>query len=163
MSSKGTLAVEAANAAGVSFRLHEYRHDPDAESYALEASDALGIDPAQVHKTLILMLERVPRPELVVAVVPADSSCDLKAAATALGFKRADMADPKEAQRSSGYVLGGISPLGQRQALRTVIDEDAQLWDTIFVSAGRRGLEIELSPTDLSSLTNAVFASIAKR
>ncbi len=163
MSGKGSPAVEAATAAGIAFRLHEYRHDPNAESYAMEASDALGIDPAQVHKTLILSVHCLPRPELVVAVVPADALCDLKAAAISLGAKHADLAETKDAQRSTGYVVGGISPLGQRQQLRTVIDEDAQLWDTVFVSAGRRGLEIELSPHDLASLTKAMFASITKR
>ncbi len=160
MGAKATPATVAAIAAGISFRMHEYEHQPGADSYALEASDALGIEPARIHKTLVL---KADSGRLVVAVVPADASCDLKAVAGAVGAKRMDMADPKEAQRSTGYVLGGISPLGQRQRLVTVIDEDAQLWETIFVSAGRRGLEIELTAADLAELTGAVFASIAKR
>jgi Cys-tRNA(Pro)/Cys-tRNA(Cys) deacylase len=162
--SASTRAIEAVMAAGLTFRLHEYRHDPDAQSYALEAADALGVDPDQVHKTLILQVDSIkPRPELVVTIVPASATCDLKATARALGEKRVNMADKLDAQRSTGYVVGGISPLGQRQALRTVIDEDAQLWGTIFISAGRRGMEIELAPTDLASLLGATFAPVAKR
>jgi Cys-tRNA(Pro)/Cys-tRNA(Cys) deacylase len=165
MNGKATRAIEAVMAAGLAFRVHEYRHDPGAQSYALEAADALGVDPDQVHKTLILQVDRLPqqRPDLVVALVPASTSCDLKAMARALGEKRVDLASPLDAQRSTGYVLGGISPLGQRQSLRTVIDEEAQLWDTIFVSAGRRGLEIELVPTELAVLLGATFAPIANR
>jgi Cys-tRNA(Pro)/Cys-tRNA(Cys) deacylase len=160
MGAKATPATDAATVAGISFRMHEYDHKPGAVSYALEASDALEIEPARIHKTLVLQTDAGM---LVVAVVPADASCDVKAVAMAAGAKRAEMADPKAAQRSTGYVLGGISPLGQRQRLATVIDEDAQLWETIFVSAGRRGLEIELAAADLATLVSGTFAPIAKR
>ncbi len=163
MSGKGTPATLAATSAGIAHRLHEYLHDPTAVSYAHEASAALKVEPARVHKTLVLAVKGDPRDELIVAVVPSDASCDLKLVASALGARRAEMADQKDAQRSTGYVLGGISPLGQRQSLRTLIDEDAQLWDTVFVSGGRRGLEIELSPTDLAALTGGVFVPLGKR
>ncbi len=149
--------------AGVTHRVHEYAHDPSAESYGSEAAQALGVEPARVHKTLVVTVERNGRWELAVGVVPVDAQLDLKALATALGAKRADMAKATDVERSTGYVLGGISPLGQRKALATVIDEDAILHDTIFVSAGRRGLEIELAADVLRALTNALYAPIAKR
>jgi Cys-tRNA(Pro)/Cys-tRNA(Cys) deacylase len=149
--------------AGVAHHLHGYAHDPSAESYGSEAAQALGVEPARVHKTLVLTVERNGRWELAVGVVPVDAQLDLKAVATALGAKRADMAKVADVERSTGYVLGGISPLGQRKALPTVIDEDAMLHDTIFVSGGRRGLEIELVADALCALTNAIYAPIAKR
>ena len=149
--------------AGVTHQLHEYAHDPSAESYGSEAAQALGVEPARVHKTLVVTVERNGRWELAVGVVPVDAQLDLKAVATALGAKRADMAKVADVERSTGYVLGGISPLGQRKALPTVIDEDAMLHDTIFVSGGRRGLEIELVADALCALTKAVYAPIAKR
>jgi Cys-tRNA(Pro)/Cys-tRNA(Cys) deacylase len=162
---RSTPATQAAKAAGIAFSLHEYAHDPAAASYATEAAEVLGVDPARVHKTLILQAEgnRHLRPELIVAVVPADASCDLKAISAAVGARKVDLADPTVAQRTTGYVLGGISPLGQRKLLTTVIDEDAQLWDTILVSAGRRGLEIELNPLDLAAALGATFTPVAKR
>lgn len=163
MSGNGTPATLVVAEAGVAHQLHEYSHDPAAASYGLEAAEVLGIEAARVHKTLVLTVERNGRWELAVGVVPVDAQLDLKALATALGAKRADMAKATDAERSTGYVLGGISPLGQRKALATVIDEDAILHDTIFVSAGRRGLEIELTADVLCTLTNAVFAPIAKR
>ncbi len=163
MSGKGTPATLVVADAEVVHRLHEYAHDPGAASYGLEASEALGIEAARVHKTLVVTVERNGRWELAVGVVPVDTQLDLKAVATALGAKRADMAKALDAERTTGYVLGGISPLGQRRALPTVIDEDAMLHETIFVSAGRRGLEIELAADALCSLTNAVYAPIAKR
>jgi Cys-tRNA(Pro)/Cys-tRNA(Cys) deacylase len=163
MSGKGTPATHVVSSAGIVYRIHEYAHDPSAESYAHEASQALDIEPARVHKTLVIAVKRDPRDELVVAVVPADATCDLKAVAVAAGARKADLADPRDAQRSTGYVLGGISPLGQRQPLTTLIDEEAQLWDTIYVSGGRRGLEIELSAQDLATLTRGTFAPLAKR
>jgi Cys-tRNA(Pro)/Cys-tRNA(Cys) deacylase len=118
-----------------------------------------GVDPAQVHKTLIA----VAAGQLVVAIVPSDALVDLKQLAIALGVKRAEMADPADAQRTTGYVLGGISPLGQRKRLPTVLDADALTHPTVLVSAGRRGLEIELAPTDLLRLTAGVVAPIARR
>lgn len=163
MSGKGTPATLVVATGGVEHRLHEYSHDPASASYGLEAAEALGIDPARVHKTLVVKVERNGRAELAVGVVPVAAQLDLKAVATALGVKRADMAKAADAERTTGYVLGGISPLGQRKALQTVIDEDAMLFDTIFVSAGRRGLEIELAVEALRVLTNAVYAPIAKR
>jgi Cys-tRNA(Pro)/Cys-tRNA(Cys) deacylase len=163
VSGKGTPATLAVAQAGVAHQLHEYAHDPGAASYGSEAAEALGIEPARVHKTLVVTVERNGRWELAIGVVPVDAQLDLKSIATALGVKRADMAKAADVERSTGYVLGGISPLGQRKALTTVIDEDAMLHDTIFVSAGRRGLEIELTADSLCTLTRAVYASIAKR
>jgi Cys-tRNA(Pro)/Cys-tRNA(Cys) deacylase len=163
MSGKGTPATLAVAEAGVAHQLHEYSHDPSLASYGLEAAEALGIDPGRVHKTLVVTVERNGRWELAVGVVPVDAQLDLKAIAMALGAKRADMAKAADVERSTGYVLGGISPLGQRKPLPTVIDEDAMLHDTIFVSAGRRGLEIELTADSLCALTNALYAPIAKR
>jgi Cys-tRNA(Pro)/Cys-tRNA(Cys) deacylase len=163
MSGKGTPATLAVVAAGVPHQLHEYSHDPSVASYGLEAADSLGIEAGRVHKTLVVTVEHHGRWELAVGVVPVDAQLDLKALAVALGAKRADMAKAVDVERSTGYVLGGISPLGQRKALPTVLDEDAMLHGTIFVSAGRRGLEIELTADDLCVLTNAVYASIAKR
>ncbi len=163
MSGKGTPATAAVTKAAVPHQFHEYTHDPASTSYAHEASLALNIEPGRVHKTLVVSIKGEQRDELVVAVVPSNASCDMKLVASAVGARRAEMADHKDAQRSTGYVLGGISPLGQRQRLRTLIDEDAQLWETVFVSGGRRGLEIELSPADLATLTGATFVAIAKR
>ena len=162
-STAGTPAILAAVRAGVAHRVHEYHHDPSVTSYGEEAAAALGFDPALIHKTLVADVERNGKRELVVAVVPVDAQLDLKALATAVNGKRAEMAKAAVAERSTGYVVGGISPLGQRKPLLTVIDEDAVLYDTIHVSAGRRGLEIELSAEDLRALTNGMFAAIAKR
>lgn len=158
MSGRETPATKAATKAGIGFIVHEYRHDPKAESYGSEAADRLGLDPAQVFKTLIADVDS----RLVVAVVPVNCQLDLKALAAAAGAKKAALADEKSAERSTGYVLGGISPLGQRKDLPTYIDESARTLDTLFVSAGRRGLEIELSPDDLARLTNAAMAAIAR-
>ncbi|MFE0460571.1 Cys-tRNA(Pro) deacylase [Kitasatospora sp. NPDC058965] len=154
----GTPATAALTAAGVPFTLHEYRHDPGAASYGGEAAEALGVDPRRVFKTLVAELDGA----LVVGVVPVAGQLDLKALAAALGGKRAAMADPARAERSSGYVLGGISPLGQRKALRTAVDAGALAHPTVYVSAGRRGLEVELAPADLVRLTGAVTAGIAR-
>ena len=153
MAGKATPAIAVAERAGVSFRVHEYSHDPRAASYGEEAAVALGLEPDRVFKTLVVDVDG----ELTVALVPVTTQLDLRA----LG-KRVAMADMKLAERTTGYVAGGISPLGQRKALPTVIDETAELWETIYVSAGRRGLEIELSPGDLATLTGARFAAIAR-
>ena len=139
-----TPAIGAAERAGVAFRVVEYEHDPDAGSYGLEAAEKLGVDPARVLKTLVVEIDGVP----VIAVVPVERELDLRS----LG-KRAAMAKPVVAERITGYVTGGISPLGQRRRLRTLIDESALGFDTVFVSAGRRGLELELAPGDLVMLT----------
>lgn len=146
VAARETPATRAARAAGVAFELHEYEHDPRAESFALEAAETLGIDPDRVFKTLVVSRDD----EFVVCIVPAGEKLHLQA----LG-KRAAMAPMDRAEKVTGYVAGGISPLGQRRALPTFVDEWAMVHDTVFVSAGRRGLEIELSPGDLVELTSA--------
>ncbi|WP_330329940.1 Cys-tRNA(Pro) deacylase [Streptomyces sp. NBC_00536] len=156
--SSGTPAVVALTAAGVEFRTHAYEHDPAHPSYGEEAAQALGVSPDRVFKTLVAEVDG----QLTVAVVPVAGSLDLKALATAVGGKRAAMADPALAERTTGYVLGGISPLGQRKRLRTVLDASASAHATICVSAGRRGLEVELPPTALATLTAATLAPIAR-
>ncbi|UXM93439.1 Cys-tRNA(Pro) deacylase [Paenarthrobacter sp. JL.01a] len=156
MASQGTPATAALAAAGVPFTLHPYAHDPAASSYGLEAAEVLGIAPDRVFKTLMVEVEG----KLAVAVVPVSGNLDLKAAAAALGSKKAVMADPKAAERRTGYVLGGISPLGQRQPSPTVLDESALGFETILVSGGRRGLDIELAPADLLRLTNGTTGPI---
>ena len=154
-----TPAVRAAERAQVPFRLLEYAHDPAAESYGLEAARALGLDPASVFKTLVV---RTDAARLAVALVPVSATLDLKAAAHALDAKRVELADAKEAERATGYVVGGISPLGQRKALPTVIDASAAALPTIHVSAGRRGLELALAPADLVRLCRATLAPVAR-
>lgn len=157
-SSGGTPATVALTASGTEFTLHSYDHDPASPSYGEEAAQALGVCPDRVFKTLVADVDG----ELTVAVVPVAGQLDLKALAAAVGGKRATMADPAAAERTTGYVRGGISPLGQRKRLRTVLDESAGSHDTICVSAGRRGLEVELSPKDLATLTSAVLAPIGR-
>ena len=153
MSTARTPAIVAAERAGIPFEVHEYEHDPRATSYGLEAVEKLGVDPNRVFKTLLADAEGT----LTVAIVPVEAQLDLRA----LG-KRTRMADVKAAERATGYVAGGISPLGQRRAVPTVVDESALAFDTILVSAGRRGLEIELSPADLVRLTGARVQRIAR-
>ncbi|RLV55901.1 Cys-tRNA(Pro) deacylase [Aeromicrobium phragmitis] len=153
-----TPAFAALRRAGVTAAAHVYEHDPGAASYGREAAEALGVDAGRVFKTLVIDLDG----ELCVAIVPVERSLDLKAAAAALGAKKSQLADPAAAQRATGYVLGGISPFGQRKTLRTVVDVSAEEWPTVFVSGGRRGLEVEVSPGDLRRVTNAVTASIAR-
>ena len=154
-----TPGVDAAKAAGIAFEIASYEQDPRAEGYGLEAADALGIEPARVFKTLVAKLDGE---RLATAIVPVTGQLDLKALARALGARKAAMAPPEEAERATGYVLGGISPLGQKRRLATALDESANEHDTIYVSAGRRGLEIVLAPTDLATLTGAVVAPIAR-
>lgn len=156
--SGGTPATVALTAAGTSFTVHAYEHDPAHPSYGEEAAEAMGVSPERVFKTLVAEVDG----ELTVAVVPVSGSLDLKALASAVSGKRAAMADPAAAERTTGYVRGGISPLGQRRKLRTVLDASAEKHETICVSAGRRGLEIELAPSDLANLTNAVVAPIGR-
>ncbi|MEU2209849.1 Cys-tRNA(Pro) deacylase [Streptomyces hygroscopicus] len=156
--SAGTPATTALTAAGTDFTLHSYEHDPAAPSYGEEAAQALGVEPGRVFKTLVASVDD----RLTVAIVPVSATLDLKALASAVGGKRATMADPTVAERTTGYVRGGISPLGQRKRLPTALDESATGYGTICVSAGRRGLEVELSPKDLASLTDAVVAPIAR-
>ncbi len=154
----GTPATVALTAAGVSFTVHSYEHDPDAQSFGMEAAEVLGLPPEQVFKTLVVDTGA----GLAVAVVPVSGSLDLKATARALGVKRVKMADPVAAQRSSGYVLGGISPIGQKRLLPTVVDESATMFDTVFVSGGRRGLDLGISPDDLVVAVQAVLAEVSR-
>lgn len=156
--SAGTPATTALTAAGTEFTVHSYEHDPAAPSYGEEAAQALGVAPERVFKTLVASVDD----RLTVAIVPVSATLDLKALASAVGGKRATMADPALAERTTGYVRGGISPLGQRKRLPTALDASASDYETICVSAGRRGLEVELSPKDLASLTDAVVAPIAR-
>lgn len=156
--SGGTPATVALTAAGTAFTVHAYAHDPASPSYGEEAAEALGVSPDRVFKTLVADVDG----HLTVAVVPVAGSLDLKALASAVGGKRATMADPAAAERTTGYVRGGISPLGQRKRLPTVLDASARSHETICVSAGRRGLEVELSPKDLAALTDAVVAPIGR-
>ena len=144
--------------AGVEFQVHRYDHDPDAPSYGEEAAEALDVDPDRVYKTLVALVDGRP----VVAVVPVSGELDLKALAAALGGHRAVMAHPAEAERLTGYVVGGISPLGQKRRITTVVDSGAGRWPTVFVSAGRRGLELELPPADLIRLSGARSAPIGR-
>ncbi len=154
----GTPATVALTAAGVAFALHPYDHDPAAPSYGAEAAAALGVPQEQVLKTLLAEVDGA----LVVGVVPVSGQLDLKALAAAVGGKRAVMADPAVAERTTGYVVGGISPLGQRRRLTTVVDASALEWGTVFVSAGRRGLDVEVAPGDLVALLDAVTAPIGR-
>ncbi|MFD7612491.1 Cys-tRNA(Pro) deacylase [Streptomyces sp. NPDC059828] len=154
----GTPATVALTAAGTAFTVHAYEHDPASPSYGDEAAQALGVSPERVFKTLVADVDG----ELTIAVVPVAGQLDLKALATAVGGKRATMADPAAAERTTGYVRGGISPLGQRKRLRTVLDASASGHPTICISAGRRGLEVELDPSDLATLTDAVLAPIGR-
>lgn len=156
----GTPAAVALATAGVPFTLHPYAHADGERHFGDEATAALGLDPARVFKTLVAELAGQSG-SLAVAVVPVAQQLDLKAFATALGVKKAAMADPAAAQRSSGYVVGGISPLGQRTPLPTVVDVSALGFATVFVSAGRRGLQVELAPQDLVRVTGAEVAAIA--
>lgn len=141
----------------VPHRLHPYQHDPRAESYGSEAATLLGIDPARCFKTLVTEVDG----QLVVGVVPVTGSLNLRRLAAASGGKTARMADPTAAERATGYVRGGISPLGQRRRLPVVVDESAQRYETVYVSAGRRGLQVELAPADLLRLASGRYADIA--
>jgi Cys-tRNA(Pro)/Cys-tRNA(Cys) deacylase len=152
-----TPATVLLTRAKVPFTLHPYEHDPRSTGYGEEAADALGIDPARIFKTLIASVEG----KLACAVVPVAARLDLKALAAALGGKRAEMADPAAAARATGYVVGGISPLGQRSRLPVVVDASASGFETVYVSAGRRGLQVELAPADLVRMAGARLAPIA--
>ncbi len=161
--SSGTPATALLAAEGVAHTVRPYEHDPTARdrglSYGQEAALALGVDPRQVFKTLVAEVDGA----LTVAVVPVDAQLDLKALAAGVGGKRAAMADPSAAERATGYVVGGISPLGQRRRLATVVDVSALGFATVLVSAGRRGVDVELAPADLVRLTGAVTAPVARR
>jgi Cys-tRNA(Pro)/Cys-tRNA(Cys) deacylase len=153
-----TPATVALTAAGVSFELRSYEHDPRATSYGAEAAEVLGVDPARVFKTLLASLDS----RLVVGIVPVTGHLDLKALARALGGSRAVMAEVAAAERATGYVAGGISPFGQKRALPTAVDASALDHETVLVSGGRRGLDLEVAPRDLVAVTGAVTATIAR-
>jgi len=153
-----TPAVLALRSAGVRFTVHEYAHDPRSDSFGLEAASELGLDPDRVYKTLLAAADG----RLVVAVVPVSGRLDLKALARAAGASKATMADVKHAERATGYVAGGISPFGQKRAHPTVVDETVELWPTVYVSGGRRGLDVEIAPVDLIEVTGAIVADIGR-
>jgi Cys-tRNA(Pro)/Cys-tRNA(Cys) deacylase len=157
----GTPALDILTAADVAFTVHEYDHTA-SDHFGDETVAALGVTPERVFKTLIASITPSGKPELVVGIVPVSGQMDLKALAAAVGAKRAEMADPAAAQRSSGYVVGGISPLGQRTRLRTVVDQSAMSYETVLVSGGRRGLQVELAPADLVRLTDGKVAEIGR-
>ena len=154
----GTPATVALTAAGVPFTTHAYEHDPAATSYGLEAAAVLGLPAEQVFKTLLAEVDG----SLVVAIVPVAGKLGLKALAAAVGGRKAAMADPHLAERTTGYVVGGISPLGMKKALPTVLDETATLYDTVYVSGGRRGFDLGLAPDDLLAVTHGLTADIAR-
>ena len=157
-----TPAMRALAAAGVEFTEHPYAHDPAAPSYGLEAAEAIGAPPERVFKTLLAQTD-LPRDHgLAVGIVPVTGQLDLKALAAAAGAKKASMADPALAERTTGYVVGGISPIGQKRPLTTVLDSSALAHATVYVSGGRRGLDLELLPSDLVAVTSATVAAIAK-
>jgi len=156
-----TPATAALDAAGISYVAHSYTHSDSAESYGAEAAEQLGASGDRVFKTLMVSTGANATQDLAVAVVPVDSKLDLKAIGIALGTKKAQMADKAAAQRRSGYVLGGISPFGQRQKSDTVIDSSAQQFETIFISGGRRGFSLEIAPQDAAKATGAMWAPIA--
>lgn len=156
--SVGTPATVALTRANIPYAVRTYEHDPAAESFGLEAAAALGVEASRVFKTLLVDSGS----GLAVGIVPVDRTLDLKAIATALGVKKVTMADPVAAERSSGYVVGGISPIGQKRALATVIDESAGTHPTVLVSGGRRGLDLELTASDLVTATRGTFAPIAR-
>ncbi len=149
-----TPAIAVVERAGIAFTLHEYEHVAGTESYGLEAAERLGVEPGRVFKTLVVELDGT----LAVAIVPVAAQLDLKQ----LGGKRSALADPRRVERTTGYVLGGVSPLGQRKILPTTLDDSALEFPTIFVSAGRRGLELELDPRALVSLTGAEVRPITR-
>ncbi|MNH01874.1 Cys-tRNA(Pro)/Cys-tRNA(Cys) deacylase YbaK [compost metagenome] len=154
-----TPALDLLKKVRAAHRVHSYEHDPKSASYGLEAAEKLGLEPQQVFKTLLASSEKG---ELLVAVVPVVGTLDLKALAQAAGVKKCEMADPAAAQRATGYLVGGISPLGQKKRLRTFIDDSAQKFASIHVSAGRRGLEVELAAAVLAEHTQGTFAGIGR-
>jgi Cys-tRNA(Pro)/Cys-tRNA(Cys) deacylase len=156
-----TPAIKALERARIAFQIREYEHDPAAPAYGLEAAEKLGVPAERVFKTLLVAIENDAR-RLAVGIVPVATQLDLKAMAAALGVKKVAMAPPADAERSSGYIVGGISPLGQKKRLPTVLDASAAQQSTILVSGGRRGLDLELAPDDLCRLVGARQAPIAR-
>ena len=154
-----TPAVSLARRLGIAHALHEYEHDPASDSYGLEAAEKLQVMPQRVFKTLVVSLDGG---ELAVGVLPVSALLSMKLIAKAVGARKAVMAEKAAVERSSGYVLGGVSPLGQRRKLRTFIHTSARDYPTVYVSAGRRGLEIELAPEDLRRATEGRYAEICQ-
>ncbi len=165
MGAQGTRAIDVVRRSGVAHTVHEYEHDERASlraggrGYALEAVAALGLDASRVFKTIVVKCDG----RLALVAVPADAEVDLKAAADALGGRRASVAEPAEAERATGYVVGGISPLGARRPLPVVVDASAASFPTIHVSAGRRGLQLELAADDLVRAAKGRLAPVARR
>ena len=151
-----TPAIKVAEKHNIKFQVHQYKHDKKHESYGLEAAEKMNVDPQQVFKTLVVEVDK----QLVVAILPVTEQLNLKAVASALKGKKAQMANKNDVLRSSGYVLGGVSPLGQKKQLTTVIDESAKAFPNIYVSAGKRGLEIQLNAQDLASILSASFVAL---
>lgn len=154
----GTPATVALTRAGIAFSMHAYDHDPAGGSFGMQAATALGLEPGRVFKTLFATVDH----RLVVGIVPVSGRLDLKALAAVVGGKRSTMADPAEAERATGYVVGGISPIGARRSHATVLDESAMGFDTVYVSAGRRGMDVGLAPADLVMITRATVARITR-
>lgn len=156
-----TPAIQQAKQAKINFQVHEYTHDPRAQAYGLEAAQALGVDAARVFKTLLVTIDG-DKKKLAVGIVPVAQFLNLKQLAKALNVKIVEMAEPKDAERTTGYIVGGISPLGQKKRLPTVLDESALAFASIYVSGGKRGLDIELSSADLLKLTQGKAAAITR-
>jgi Cys-tRNA(Pro)/Cys-tRNA(Cys) deacylase len=154
-----TPAINSATKANIDYTVHQYDHDSGNSSYGMEAAEKLAVVPERVFKTLVVKLDAA---QLVVAILPVNSMLSMKSVAKACGGRKAEMADKVEVQRSTGYILGGVSPLGQKKPLKTIIDTTSQDYPTIYVSGGRRGLEIELNAQDLQTITGAVFLSISQ-
>jgi Cys-tRNA(Pro)/Cys-tRNA(Cys) deacylase len=155
--SGGTPATLALDRLHIDYSLHSYEHDPRADSFGIEAANALGLDPRRIFKTLIAAADN----RLICAVVPVAGKLNLKALASVVGAKRAELADPAKAQRATGYVLGGISPLGHRSPVPVVVDASIEQFETVYVSAGKRGLQVELTPADLARASAGQSADIA--
>lgn len=154
-----TPAINLAKKQKVAYQVHEYTHDAASESYGLEAAEKMGVTAERVFKTLVVMLDNK---DLAVGIVPVSAQLSMKSMAKALGAKKALMAEKSAVERATGYVLGGVSPLGQKKRLKTVLDASAKNYSSIYVSAGRRGLEIELNPNDLLKLTKGAFFELAQ-
>lgn len=154
-----TPCINIARKSRISYTVHEYAHEPSSESYGSEAAKKIGVPEERVFKTLVV---RLATESLAVGVVPVSSMLNMKLIAKATGAKKAGMADASDVERTTGYILGGVSPLGQKKRLKTIIDSSAKNYSTIFISAGRRGLEIELKPEDLAKLSNGKFAEICQ-
>jgi len=156
-----TPAVQVAKESKITYTLHEYKHNPDAQSFGEEVATALGISQDQVYKTLVVVIDKKTK-EMAVGIVPVSKQLDFKALARAAGVKRAFMAPVEDAERATGYAVGGTSPFGQKTGLSTFVDESILDLKTVYVSAGKRGMQIELAPKDLIDLTGAETAAISR-